>query len=137
MTDLTVKLPNPPSNVIELRLVSKGRLERTMHTSQHCAHHRVTVDTSLSEVKCDDCNERLNPIQWIADTIDYWGVYIKREGARYWRERHAYEAVRTEVEKRSKVKCHHCKQFTKVHVHLSSAQLRAVQSGDGPPDDES
>jgi len=137
MTDLTVKLPNPPSNVIELRVVRKDRLERTMHTSSHCPHHRTTVDTSLSELKCDDCGERLNAVQWIADTVDYWGVYIKREGARYWRERHAYEAIRAEVDKRSKVKCQHCNQFTKVRVHLSSAQLRAVHSSDGPPDDES
>jgi hypothetical protein len=103
------------ATVISLSLVRESR--RTGYTlpGDPCQHIHVTVDTSLAELRCDDCKERLSPVQWLADSIDNWR-HIQRERDALTRERARYEA-------KQRTRCEHCNKITRV-VPATSAEVR-------------
>jgi ribosomal protein S27E len=101
---MKIELPGDDGKVISLEVrrasFEARRLRRT------CTHSRVWMDTSLAELECQDCGEKLNPVEYLANLVEEW-ARIERLYAMYRQER---EYVAT----RKKVKCRHCGHFTNI-----------------------
>jgi len=117
---IRIELPDETkANVIELRLVREAPYARRMG-GPLCAHNKVTVDTTLAELVCDDCKVRLNPIEYIAGLIDHWHRVEQRAAA-------AREAVKL-LDAKQKCRCDHCGKMTRVRP-ASPAQVRKFEKG--------
>jgi hypothetical protein len=108
-----LKLPDDAGNVIELSVVRDSMIARRM--IQSCDHHRVSVDETLNEIKCLDCEEKLNPIGWIVMMAAEW-ARVQRLTTEYREARVAYEAKR-------RCRCEHCKKMTRV-APAGTAEIR-------------
>jgi hypothetical protein len=101
---IKIDLPAEGADVISLTLVRDSRLARKF--TKKCTHNRIEVDTTLSEMLCLDCKEKLNPVQWVADMIEEW--HRIDDLTRRNREAAAnYEAKR-------RCRCEHCNKITNV-----------------------
>lgn len=112
---MDIQLPDEAGNVIELSIVRESRYGRKFPGSKLCPHERVTLDTTLTSLKCRDCGEGLNPIEYIVMLTEQWHR-VDRLYKTY-REAHAkYEA-------KKKTRCEHCSKMTRV-VPASPAEVR-------------
>lgn len=71
-----------------------------------CVHRRFTVDKTLAQVTCRDCNEKLDPM-YVLTQIAY--------GETKYHDLHArYQDELTRLRERSKTKCEHCQKMTTI-----------------------
>lgn len=74
--------------------------------SYECQHNRFTIDEKLQEVECRDCKEKLSPM--------YALLALARQETRY-HELHArYQDEMKRLAERSKTKCQHCGQMSRI-----------------------
>jgi hypothetical protein len=104
------------ATVISLTLARERRGLFSFPGDKICHHRHVTVDTSLAELKCDDCGERLNAVEWIANNIENWR-YIRDMYEEQKRAAARYEAKR-------RTRCEHCSKLTRVNPP-TNAEVRA------------
>lgn len=71
-----------------------------------CQHGRYVVDEQMAEVECAICHAKLNPI-WVLRQFAHWERRMTDLHARY-----ADEMAR--LGERSKTKCNHCGQMTRI-----------------------
>lgn len=82
----------------------KGR--RMRHDDGRCAHTSIVVDDSLLEIECMDCNEKINPVTWIIQHMEFIKELkhvIKQKN----------EAVK-HYENRKRCRCHRCGKMTPI-----------------------
>lgn len=71
-----------------------------------CDHPRFIVDEASDQVECAVCAERLNPI-WVL-------TQLTREDRRMERVRTKYREEMERLDKRTRTKCDHCGQMTRI-----------------------
>jgi len=81
-------------------------LSEARRSYKKCGHKNMTVDAELSELVCDDCGDRLNPIAIL--------VRFSHEESRWKWQRDALMEERERIEAKSKCKCQHCGKITKI-----------------------
>lgn len=92
-------LPVKPRDTSTERVLTEVR-------SYACRHERFVIDDHLQEVACGDCGEKLNPM--------YALVQLCRKENRY-HELHArYHDELNRLAERSRTKCEHCGQMTRI-----------------------
>lgn len=75
-----------------------------------CRHNALLIDESLELIECKNCGERINAffaIRQLMRLSDKWA-----------REKAELELTREAAEKKTKTKCQHCGQMTKVRVNV-------------------
>ena len=101
----TVEIPAELADkVISIEVLRKSRFERQL--SQECTHDEIIVDVNKYYVECKSCHELLNLVEWIASLAEKWQRIIRLY--------HEYNEALERYNKRSRVKCRHCGQFTPV-----------------------
>jgi hypothetical protein len=71
-----------------------------------CFHRRYIVDQYAAEVTCGDCGEKLNP---------YFVLQQLSNKEHHYHELHArYHDELKRINERSRTKCEHCKQMTRI-----------------------
>ena len=104
---MIVDLPDETgASVISIDVYREARAGRLF--KKQCGHRRVTVSRSLNALKCRDCNEYLNAVEWIIELADDWEHYRRLISD--------YTKAKEEYDKRTRVKCRHCGQFTPVYL---------------------
>lgn len=98
MASVTTLPVKPRDNNIE-------RVLTEVHTAK-CYHRRFTIDEKLQEVECRDCGEKLNPMFAL--------VQLARQENRYHELHERYQDEMTRLAERSKTKCQHCGQMTRI-----------------------
>ncbi len=91
---------NTNKNIITL-LSARDQLDR-----RRCGHSVIIVDEYKSEVECESCGEKLNPIAIllrIASEESIWKVKIQ-----------GIKAMEKRLEERRRVKCEFCHKLTKI-----------------------
>lgn len=73
-----------------------------------CQHRRAIVDERLAELTCADCQERLNPIQFL--------VTIYHRLRLFEREKQSIAAARAELERRKRCRCTQCGEWTEIRT---------------------
>lgn len=96
MSDID-KIPGEPDNLISL----EGRRRK------QCFHSKFTVDEDLEIVECGLCGEKVNPYYVIRRLASEESRFV-------WRYKEL-SALKTKLEKKTRTKCQHCKQFTRVN----------------------
>lgn len=86
-----------------------------------CQHVNVRIDESDMELYCKDCRSKVNPVMWIKDHLSFFSRI--RENALE-KSRKAKEDY-SELEKRAKTKCDHCKKMT--GIKLKNFKFRVVE----------
>ena len=76
--------------------------------TRECSHFNATyiVDDTLSEVTCSKCKAKLNPmfvLKQLAQKETRWHEHFKQ-----------YQDEMKRLSERSKTKCQHCKQMTRI-----------------------
>lgn len=112
---MKTSFPIPPfeGNVISLEVVREGIRSRQIY--QKCTHQNVVVDTSLTSLHCKDCNQDLNPVEWIASRAEFY------DGLNHRRLELIKEQKRYEAKKRCR--CEHCGKITSVKP-ATAAEVR-------------
>ncbi len=110
-----MNLIDDTDNVRKLPIKFKGPLpdERTLLLpyevgKSKCLHYpgRFIIDTSLAEVTCGDCNEKLNPM-WVL------GQLAGRD--RKFAEAHdTYHEQMKRLDERTRTKCENCGKMTRI-----------------------
>jgi hypothetical protein len=99
------------SNVINLH-VGSGNSDLLSLVSANgvpkCLHKHVIVSEEESEVTCEDCGTKLNPIYVLGR--------MAREESRWEREGRRIIEARKMLSERSRCKCQHCGKIT--HINL-------------------
>lgn len=118
---IKIELPGKDgAEVITLSLVRESKLGRRL--LKKCTHVHVTVDTSLKELECNDCKEKLNPVDWIAEMISEW--YRIQDITR----RHSEAAALYAAKQRCR--CEHCNRITKINPPTpADSSVRSLQPG--------
>lgn len=93
----------------------------TTQEKQRCLHRQVSLDTTHAELKCDTCEMRLNPIEWISNLVDEWH-YIQRGITRWHDARRAAKAEQGALELKQRAKCQHCGKMTRVRGDPATAR---------------
>lgn len=101
---IKVDLPAEGAEVISLTLIRESRFGRRF--TKRCAHSNVQVDTTLADLLCLNCNEKLNAVQWVADMIEEWHRITDLT------RRNREAAANYEAKKRCR--CQHCQKITNV-----------------------
>lgn len=89
-----------------------------VHSYGKCQHQRVEVDEKLAEVRCTDCNEKLNPVNVL--------IMLSREDDRL---RDRWAVMRAEIRllgERTRTKCDHCGKFTRVKLRANYQEVREM-----------
>lgn len=119
---MKIDLPDADgSNVITLSVVRESRRLREIGGTR-CSHMNVTTDTTLAELKCGDCGERLNPVEYLAGLAEEWHR-IERLYFQYREAKAAYDA-------KGRCRCEHCGKLTRVKP-ASPAQVREWKKEQG------
>jgi hypothetical protein len=126
MMELKLELGDGDDKVVSLTMFRANREERerisgskvigfggVSERPNYCRHQRVTMDTTLAELVCDQCNQRLNPIEWLANLVEHWH-HIQRAIQRWNDSYDRAKAAEASLELRSRTKCQHCKQMTRI-----------------------
>jgi len=102
---------DPPADVIQLNApfkkpVPKERFLVVDHMA--CSHHNgpYIIDDTLAEVTCGQCKAKLNPmfvLKQLAHQETRWHTHFKQ-----------YQGEMKRLSERSKTKCQHCKQMTRI-----------------------
>lgn len=108
-TELPPEDPPKMAEVHELpvkqRATDTGKVLQVVH-GMECFHRRFLVDETKAEVECKDCGEKLNPM-WVLRQL------AQRENQ--YHEYHArYHDECKRLAERSKTKCQHCGQMTRI-----------------------
>jgi len=115
---ITVEIPDMDGNVISLKVVRDSIRARTIE--KKCTHFRTVVDTTLTTLECEDCKEKLNPVQWLANIAEmYQGIA--------W-ERRKFQEAKVHYEAKRKCRCEHCGKITAVKP-ATAAQVREFKKG--------
>ena len=79
----------------------------TVVHSYKCIHGNYIVDPDKAEVECGKCHERLNPIKVL--------VELAHKECKYHDYHKRFIEQSKKMDERTRVKCSHCGQFTKVN----------------------
>ncbi len=106
---MILEIPGDPGNIIALPVKPRDNSTERVLTEVagvKCYHRRFTVDDKLQEIECRDCGQKLNPMFAL--------IQLVRQETRY-HELHArYEDEMRRLGERSKTKCQHCDQMTRI-----------------------
>jgi hypothetical protein len=86
--------------------------------SCECNHNQFTYDEDTREIFCGKCDKVLDPI-----------AVLKRFSISTFRAREqlvTYKAEIEKLEKRKRIKCHHCGRFTKINLNLTWSDRNRV-----------
>lgn len=98
----SIPVDDEPTNVIILsEVVSRYRYDK-------CQHKRVLIDEVESEVECQDCGKRLNPMVVLAR--------LAREESRLKVRIEQLKELNQQLDKKRKTKCSHCGHMTDVRT---------------------
>lgn len=117
------ELPINDGKVIELSVIRESRGMRAY--SKRCPHHKITIDSSLANIHCNDCDQDLNPVEWIAMLAEHWHHYV--DSAKRLQEARAFYDAKT------RCKCDHCGKMTRVRP-ATAAQVREFNRARGETD---
>ena len=92
--------------IISIEIARKARWEREF--KNECCHFRVTVDPMLAYLICSDCDAHLNAIEWIEMLCGEW--------SRVRQLYESYQKSKEEYDRRVRVKCKNCGEFTRLHL---------------------
>ncbi|MGQ4661323.1 hypothetical protein [Lysobacter sp. F6437] len=112
---------NDDGKIVSLPRKAKPAAEAALtvvHNYGKCQHRHVEVDEKLAEVTCTDCKAKLNPVHVLA--------MLSREDDRL---RDRWAGMRAEIRllgERTRVKCDHCRKFTRVRINASYAEVREL-----------
>ncbi len=81
---------------------------RSKRLVESCAHRAILVDVQLSTVECGDCGEKLNPVMMLSR--------MGREESRWAEEYKRLQGIKKTLETRTRCKCQHCGQMTRIKV---------------------
>ena len=96
VTDLPVKFKRPVDEDGFLKIVNTGR----------CPHGPFLVDEQKAEVECEKCGDRLNAMAVLS-------ILARHEARRH--ELHVrYEEEKKRIAERSRTKCQHCGELTRI-----------------------
>lgn len=79
---------------------------RNKYRPGRCLHNHIEVDEELGTVLCTDCGEKLNPVAVLAR--------FAKEETRWEQRREAAKAEQAKLDLRSRTKCQHCGQMTRI-----------------------
>lgn len=99
----------PPANVTPLPVKPRdNNTERvlTKVPGVKCWHRRFLIDEKLAQVECHDCGDRLDPM--------YALTQLCHQENRYHELHDRYHDELKRLGERSKTKCQHCGQMTKI-----------------------
>lgn len=71
-----------------------------------CHHDTIIVDEDLNTVECEDCKEKLNPIQIL--------VRFTREETRWNNSLEEMRKMKAVLDDRKRFKCKHCEKITTI-----------------------
>lgn len=91
-----------PTKVISLQEA------RNRFRADRCQHKHMTVDEDLSEVTCDDCGAKLNPVAVL--------TRFAREESRWQREAARLRELHQALDARVRCRCQHCGQMTRIRT---------------------
>lgn len=97
---------DPRPDEASLKVV-EGPDTRFARASQ-CRHLNIRVNEDLAEVVCRDCDAKLNPI-WVL-------IRMGKEETKWAFRRTEYIKMREALAQRSRCKCQHCGQMTRIKV---------------------
>ena len=102
---------DPPADVVRLAVKFKAPVPEDRYlVVEHgkCFHNNAPyyVDEKLAEVRCGQCNERLNPV-WVL-------LQMAQKETRWHESMKRYQEEMERLSKRSKTKCNHCGQMTRI-----------------------
>lgn len=87
--------------VISIEVHRKSRFDR------ECLHYHVDINTDLAEIQCQDCKQRLNPVEWIA--------FLTEEWERITRLYNLYIEAKKLFDEKQRTRCEHCAKITRVN----------------------
>jgi hypothetical protein len=106
---MEIEIPDATAEVLAFPIKPRdNNIERVLTEvhSYQCAHRRFTIVAKLAQVTCSDCKERMDPM--------YALIQLVRQETSY-HELHArYQDEMQRLAERSKTKCQHCGQITKI-----------------------
>jgi hypothetical protein len=104
---MMVEIPGEgDENIIYLDVVRRNFQARRVY--QECAHSKIRIDTSLSEIICKDCGEKINPVEWLANFVEEW--------VRITRKLEDLNEAQKNLDARSSVLCRNCSKMIKIRV---------------------
>ena len=71
-----------------------------------CTHARVYVDARKNTVTCRDCDAEVNAVWYLSRICDKWSEFE--------RYRKQYETAKVLYDERSRTKCQHCHEMTRI-----------------------
>jgi len=99
---MKIEFPNEENtNVISITIASNYRRQDTK-----CSHSRVIVDEELAQLECETCGKEINPIHYLAFLASEWHQVEDL--------RKRQEAACKLYESKTRTKCEHCQQMTKI-----------------------
>lgn len=111
LDDNVTKLP--------VRKKSEGRpVELVQKLLNDCKHMRVAIDPELAELTCRDCQQKLNPIQYI--------TRIAQQFSTWEHERERIREARAQLAERKQCRCTKCGEMTEVR-RVSNRELAKIK----------
>ncbi len=100
-------------NIIKFRMIT-GSESWYRNALGVCIHGNLTFDSSINQVKCNDCDELLSP---------YWVIsYLLKESKHREQRIKELRELETRYQARSKTRCKHCGKFTPTPFVLKTIQ---------------
>lgn len=88
----------------EIAAIGEIVVFQTRKTFEGCKHRQATIDSELKEIKCIDCNEKLDPINWILNQLPHIQTNLRLA-----REREAkVRVIEEKLQSKSRFACTHC-----------------------------
>lgn len=106
---MIIEIPPPLAPVLTLPVKHRDNTTERVLTEiagVKCFHRRFTIDDKAQEVECRDCGEKLNPM--------YALTQLARQETKYHELHERYQDEMTRLAERSKTKCQHCDQMTRI-----------------------
>lgn len=107
---------------LPVRTKDHSQVLTVAHAFTGCQHKRAIVDEKLAELTCADCNEKLNPIKFLAymaGTLTQWN-YAQQSLAK----------ARAEMDERKRCRCTKCGEWTEIRRVHNREVARIKSSAD-------
>lgn len=89
-----------------------------------CKHRKISISEEDSEVLCEECNTKLNPVSWICKHLDTLNAISDRNN----RMLAEYREIVKKLEKKSSFMCKSCHEVNKIDF-TSLPSKAAVERG--------
>lgn len=114
---MKIDLPDEAGNVISMEV--KRATFDSRRFNKTCPHRSVFIDTAASEIECQACGIKMNPVEYLANLVDEW------HRVQYMYEK--YNAAIELLKDKQKCRCQHCGKFTEVKPNRKIQSIKKCE----------